>query len=461
MKTHKWGVTAAVAVASFALVSGCTTGPTAPTTPPTSSNPATTASSPAPATSAAPVTISFMGWGTPQEVDTFNAMIAQFETKYPNVKVEYTSVAATDFPTKLQTMIAGKQVPDVFYLQPESVMPFAKNGIIWDMTSYVANNDIFKQDNVWAKALDMYRYDGKTPGVGAIYGLPKDIGPFALAYNKDMFTAAGIPIPDAKTPWTWDQFVQYTQKLTTGSGTDKVYGTAPYSLESAIWSSGADWLNADHTKVTITDPKFTTAMQWVADLILKYHVAPTVDEQSSMDMNQQFIDQKVAMLGIGPWTQSQFWSDVKFNWDIMPWPVPSAGDKPAIWYGGMGFAVSNSSQHKEEAANLAAFLAFNEDAQRTSMQKGQSIPNLIDMTMNEYMTNGKPPANKQVFLDIIQDWGRRATQTYTYPTDWFFTEFGANASAVWTGDMTAVDFAAKEQPIMQQMIDAGLAEQGQ
>ncbi|MGB4136739.1 MAG: carbohydrate ABC transporter substrate-binding protein, partial [Microbacterium sp.] len=32
-------------------------------------------------------TVTFMGWGSPQEVAVFKDMIAQYEAKYPGVKV--------------------------------------------------------------------------------------------------------------------------------------------------------------------------------------------------------------------------------------------------------------------------------------------------------------------------------------------------------------------------------------
>lgn len=444
---------ALAATAALALVGGCGSGGTS--TPPPSPD---GSASGTPSTPAEGGTITFMGWGSPQEVSVFEQLIAKYEAAYPGMKVDYINVPAADFNTKLQTMIASKQTPDVFYLTPENVMPFASAGLLNDLSGYVEDNELFKADNVWAKAIDMYRYDGTTPGVGAVYGLPKDIGPFALAYNKDLFQAAGIPDPDPDVPWTWDEFVANAKKLTSGEGENKTYGTAPYSLESAVWSNGADWLNADHTQVTVTDPKFVEAMQWVADLILKEKVAPSNEEESSLGSFQRFIDGKIGMMGIGPWSQGQFWDEVKFNWDLMPWPVPNAGDKPAIWYGGIGFAVANSSQNKEAAANLAAFLAFDEDAQRTNFQLGQAVPNLIDMAKNEYLTMDKPPANKQEFIDIIEDYGRRATQTYTFNSEWF-TEFNANAASVWLGEQTAAEYTAEVAPTMQEMLDQGIAEQ--
>src|SRR5690606_41005266 len=85
----------------------------------------------------------------------------------------------------------------------------------------------------------------------------------------------------ADAPWTWDEYLAAAKKLTSGEGADKVYGSGPYSLEAAVWSNGADWLNADHTEVTVTDPAFTEALQWTADLNLVEGVAPSPEELSS------------------------------------------------------------------------------------------------------------------------------------------------------------------------------------
>lgn len=404
--------------------------------------------------------ITFMGWGSDTEIAVFNDMIAQFEDQYPGVTVEYITVPAPDFQMRLQTMIASNNTPDVFYLTPENVMPFADGGIIADLSEYVDDNELFDADNVWAKALDMYRYDGTTPGVGASYGLPKDIGPFALAYNKDLFDAAGITAPDPENPWTWDEFVAAAKTLTSGSGDDKVYGSAPYSLESAVWSNGGDWLNADYTEVTVTEPEFVEALQWVADLSLVEGVVPTSEEESSLPSFQRFVEGKTAMMGVGPWNQGGFWADVDFTWDLMPWPVSPATGERAIWYGGIGFAVSEKSDNKEAASNLAAFLAFNEEAQRTNMEQGQAIPNLIDMTHEEYLTSDKLPANKQEFIRIIEDYGRRATQTYTYNSEWFGL-FNSNLASVWTGELTAAEYAESVTGQMQELLDEGIAEQAE
>ena len=404
--------------------------------------------------------ITFMGWGSPAEVEVFQTMIKQYEEAYPNVKVEYINVPDSEYDTKLQTMIAAGQQPDVFYLRPENVGKFADTENVYDMSEYVANNEIFKEENIWEKALNMYRYDGVMPGEGAIYGLPKDIGPFALAYNKTLFEAANIELPDNDEAWRWSEFVENAKKLTQGEGPDKVYGSAQYSLESAVWSNGADWLDASKTKVTVDDEKFVEAVQWMADLALVHGVMPNAEEEAALSSYQRWLEGKIGMMGIGPWSQGQFWSECDFEWDLMPWPVSDSTGEHAIWYGGIGFGVNPASKDIEAACNLAAFFAFDEAAQRTNFEMGQAIPNLKDMTFDEYMKMDNAPENKQEFIDILEDehYGRRATQTYTYDSEWF-GEFNSGVSAVWSGEMTAQEYSDDVKEVMQNLLDSGIEKQ--
>lgn len=48
-----------------------------------------------------------------------------------------------------------------------------------------------------------------------------------IGYNMEMIENAGLEDPYdlwKRGEWTWDVFLDYAQKLTTGEGTDKVYG---------------------------------------------------------------------------------------------------------------------------------------------------------------------------------------------------------------------------------------------
>lgn len=227
--------------------------------------------------------ITFMGWGTDSEVATFTAMIEQYEKAYPDVEVEYIVVADNEFDTKLQTMIGAGECPDVFYCNIDNMMKYAATGNLLDLTEYYENNEIFEQGNVWECLLDLYRFDGENQGTGSIYAMPKDVSAFPVFYNKDLFKAAGITAPTAEQPWDWNDYLEAAKKLTSGEGDEKIYGTGSYSLESAVWSNGAEWVDQETlSHVEITDPAFTEALQWCADLYLVHGVCPSPAEQTAL-----------------------------------------------------------------------------------------------------------------------------------------------------------------------------------
>lgn len=400
------------------------------------------------------INLTFMGWGNDAEVATFQQMIDQFEEKYPNVNVEYIVVPSGDFDVKLQTMIVSQEQPDVFYCGIDYLMKYAATDNLYDMSDYVKDNEIFDLDNVWANAINIYKYDGTALGQGKQYALPKDVSAFSVVYNKDLFDAAGITPPTEDNPWDWNDYLEAAKKLTNGD----VYGTSMYSLESAVWSNGADWLNDSLTEVAFTDPNFTEALQYVADLRCKYHVAPSAAEENSLSSYDRFMQGKLGMMGVGSWATADLWNQCDFEWDLMDWPVsPNTGEK-AVWFGSCGLAVSPTCENPEMACNLAAFLAFNEDAQRTSYSTGMSVPTLKDMAYGEYMEMDKAPANKKGFLNVLDDYGRLATQSRTFNQEWW-SLFHSGIDAVYNGEMTAQEYCDSVAEDVQALLDTSIQQQ--
>ena len=402
-----------------------------------------------------PVNISFMGWGNDAEVATFQAMIDQYEERYGNVEVEYIVVPNTEFDTKLQAMIGAGEQPDAFYCGVDYLMKYASTDNLYDMTDYIADNDIFDPGNVWDCAINLYRYDGQNMQQGQVYAVPKDVSVFPIVYNKDLFAEAGVTPPTEDAPWDWNDYVAAAKKLTSGEGDSKIYGSGAYSLESAVWSNGADWLDETLTEVTVDDPAFVEALQWVADLRLVEGVAPTVAESDSLSDYDRFKQGKLAMVGSGTWSFADFWENCDFEWDVMNWPVSPNTGETAIWFGSAGLAVAATTEHPEEACNLVSFLAFNEEAQRTSYTTGMSFPLLKDMAQDEYMEMDKAPESKDVLFDILNDNARLATQSKTFNQEWF-AEFNANVPAVFNGETTAEEFCTSIKDTLQELLDKSI-----
>ena len=80
----------------------------------------------------------------------------------------------------------------------------------------------------------------------------------------------------------------------------------------------------------------------------------------------------------------------------------------------------------------------------------------MDMAKGEFLQMTKAPQNRQEFLDIIESYGRRYPQEYTYDTEWW-TTFNTDADRVWTGQVSAEQFCRQMQPALQELLDKSVA----
>lgn len=405
-------------------------------------------------------TITFMFRGGPDEKAAYEAAIKKY-TEDTGTKVKVIVTDADQYATKLQAAVAGNNVPDVFYIEQASLQSYVASGVLLDITDQVENSDV-DLSNIWEYGVNSYRFDGEVQGTpdGAIYGLPKDIGPFSFGYNKTMLEAAGIPLPDKDTPLTWDQFVDISKQLTVdknGDGTLDQWGTGlnvQWNLQSMVWSNGGDWTNEDHTKVTVDTPEFAEALQKFADLTNVEKVTPSASDAATLDTYQRWMAGEIAFFPVGPWDVSVY-NDLDFDYDLIPWPtVGDAG--PATWIGSLGIGVSATSKHPDDAAKLVTYLSADPEAQQTLVDANIQIPNLIDVAQEWAAEEGAEPANRQEFLDIAQDYGRAMPAAFTYGAEWY-DELWTNIQPVLDGKQTAADYLAEVQPKMQTLLDESIA----
>lgn len=405
-------------------------------------------------------TLTFMFRGSDAEKAAYAKAIEEFE-KANDVDVKIIMTTADEYSTKLKAAIAGKKVPDVFYVDPGSVQAYVRSGIIKDITAAVEKE--VDLDNVWAYGVDSYRFDGALMGKGDIYAMPKDVGPFSFGYNKTMFEEAGIPLPDVDQPYTWAEFIDVAKKLTKdndGDGKLDQWGTGlnvQWNLQSFVWSNGGDWLNDDRTRVTVDSPEFVEALQFFADMSTKDAVTPSSSDSQTLDTYQRWMQGEIGFFPVGPWDVPTY-QKLDFEWDLIPYPVGKTGET-ATWTGTLGIAVSESTKNADLATKLAIYLSTNETAQQSLVDDGVQIPNLIDMADTWVADSTTPPANKQEFLDIVQDYGRALPANTTYSAEWY-DELWKNIQPVLDGKQSAKDYLDEVQPRMQELLDKANADAG-
>lgn len=399
--------------------------------------------------------ITFMGWATPNEKSIYNMLVEKYQKSNPEVTIKYIVASPEEYTVKLQSLVAGNRAPDIFYLPGGFLWQWAESGQIENLTSYIEKSKLVDVKNTWGKAgIDQYRFDGKELGKGDVYALPKDVGPWATVYNKKIFAECGIPTPDKDKPWTWEDILKYGKMMTKDKDADgktDQYGFGAYTLESAVWSNGGNWLDETKKKVTVNTPQFIEALQFVADLTSKYKICPTPEDQQSVNSYTRWLNGTIGVFNSGPWDMKAY-RDLPFEWDIMPTPASPKTGKSATWLGTMGLAISAKSANKDKAFDFACYISFDPDGQREMYKSGQIVPNLIDMAKGEYLKSDLKPANKEEFIQILEDYGRTYEYYSTYNSEWM-APFNVGLAEVITGRKSAADFCKEVEPQMQKILD--------
>lgn len=411
------------------------------------------------------VELTFMFRGNPQELEAYKATVKRYEEANKDVKVTMVQTAPDQYDTKLKSAIAGRKIPDVFFYNPAQVKAYVNSGVLLDITEHVEGSSEIKIDDIWEAGVNKYRFDGETLGQGEIYGLPKDLGPFALGYNKTMFEEAGIPLPDKDKPYTWDEFIDVAKKLTKdndGDGKMDQYGTGfnvNWALQPFVWSNGADWINEEGTKVTIDDPKFIEALQFFVDQQNKYQITPSIGDAQTLDTYQRWLKGQLAFFPVGPWDMAAFKEQLKFEYDLLPWPAGSTGESSA-WVGSLGIGVGATTKHAKEAAELAMYLSADQEGQQALVDAQVQLPNSVEVADTWAADTSIKPENKQEFLDIINDYGRGFPAEKTYTAEWY-DEFFKNIQPVLDGKTSVEDYVKEAQPKMQKLLDAAIEQEKQ
>ncbi|MFN8488041.1 MAG: extracellular solute-binding protein [Caldilineaceae bacterium] len=256
------------------------------------------------------VTISFMGWGGPEEAQAVLDLIARFEEKNPGVKVTWLHTPE-DYMSKLTAMIAANTPPDTLFTPQDYYKTFCKQGLMLDIQPWLDTDPVLKDKNYFLQPQEDSRsaFEGKWHGIGCCW-----VGGH-LFYNADMFKEANIepPSTDPDKAWTWDHFVEVAKQLTLDSkgkhpgdagfnpqdivqwGVD--HQTGGYFPETFLYQNGVDSYDPASNKFKFAEAAATEGLQNVADLMFKHHVAPIASNLKDLGMSntQMLENRKLAM----------------------------------------------------------------------------------------------------------------------------------------------------------------------
>ncbi len=274
-------------------------------------------------------------------------LVAQFEKENRDVHVDVREVPGSQYQTKLKTLVAAGEPPDVFvcgdvfvaYLKP----------FLSDLT------DLAKRD---AKEIDLADFypavqRAMTPG-GHIYFMPQWFNVSLLYYNKRLFDAAKEPYPTAD--WTWNDYAAAAKRLTRNGTWGSTVTTGWWGeWLTLVHGAGGDLFDPAVTRATLDTPQAIQGLTFYRDTI-RQGFAPSPGEGPSTD----FASDKYAMdFGghVGKW--ALYRQIPSLDWEVEALPKGPAGRRGGeISLNALG--ISKTSPEREAAWRFLKFMSSKE-----------------------------------------------------------------------------------------------------
>lgn len=186
--------------------------------------------------------------------------------------------------------------PDLFDCRDANQLSaYVKAGIALDLTDDLRSRGIDVPRDTWPCMSSMCVLEGR------VYGVPTNAAANAVWFNRSIFDAAGIPYP--KGSLTWKEFLPLAQRLTVrdASGRATQYG---FLMDWWYWKHfllgfGGTIFSPDGTRCTLGEPAAVSAIQLMHDLVYKYRVTPSPNDEASMATQGGWGSGTVAAFGAG------------------------------------------------------------------------------------------------------------------------------------------------------------------
>lgn len=363
-----------------------------------------------------PVTLSMCHWnsaGANTERAVINAMLKGFNKRYPTITVNLDILS--DYENTYGNNIQAGNVHDVFLVPDGAFGSWASTRKMENLTPYLSASTILDTDKIYSTAMTRYQYDftSSKPGSGTQLALAKDIGPYVMYYNEDMFKQMKVDLPPIDRIMTIEEATTMWQALTKrdSDGDISTYGVGGLCIEGLVWSAGGDFLN--ETRDAFPTDATTLAglkkgYQYMQDAYFTYEVQPPSEFAAGMDEATLFSQQRTACFIGGRYNVTSF-LNLDFKWNVCFVPAFSENLGKNMYSGSVGYAISNTCKNKLAAWKLIEYIA-SEEGQEILSSTGFQIPIYPELGLSDDVKAREevnyPGLNYEVFVKSAE------TQSY-------------------------------------------------
>ncbi|WP_234320387.1 ABC transporter substrate-binding protein [Streptomyces sp. SBT349] len=321
-----------------------------------------------------------MFWGSTHEDAGVSAVSEQFSGEPGHLDVDTELVSFTTFETKINTLIAARQEPDISYVPASISMRLGAGGLL---ANFLDHRDRFGQlDDFLPEAIHYWNDEG------AVFHTAIEV--MNVWYNTEIFDEEGLPAPPSRSEdaWSWDALVDVAERLTldeqgrrpgeSGFDTSQV---RQYGMVAPTWPSvafyallrgnGADLFNEDGTRCVVDSDAAVDVFTAISELIYDHRVAPSPTQLTSFNSGLALMLQsrRVAMSLDGYWNLLDL-AAAGFPYGVGV--MPRFGDEPLTCVTSGATCVFNRTEHAEQAVEF--YLQMADPAQCPLYEQGLWMP---------------------------------------------------------------------------------------
>jgi ABC-type glycerol-3-phosphate transport system substrate-binding protein len=280
----------------------------------------------------------------------------KFEDENPDIKIQLIAVPLSgggsgwnEYFTKIQTMAAAGNAPDVFHVAIEGIQAMVKLGLARPLDDYLDKHPAEKEEaikDIHPNLLKPFIIKGK------LYSLVHDWNNVVMHFNMKLLKQAGLGVPPSN--WTLKMFLDYCKKLTNPAKGQYAFTIPNYYFGFSAWliNNDTNFLTPDMKGVIFDSPKTIEVLQLMHDLVHKYKYAPV--PQPNVDSILQLVEGKIAMGCWGRWPTTTY---VNNNFkDVAIQLLPKLKTQKVI-FGSGGGVVYSGTKNYEQAAKVAVWMA--------------------------------------------------------------------------------------------------------
>ncbi|GGE87376.1 ABC transporter substrate-binding protein [Stappia taiwanensis] len=307
--------------------------------------------------------------------ETIQSLTDEYVAANPDVTIDavYTG-SYQDTVAKVITAARGGNPPQLSVILSVDMFTLIDEDLIMPFDDYLPG----EEGKAWLDGFYPAFMENSQTG-GKTYGIPFQRSTPVLYWNKEAFKEAGL---DPETPpATWDEMVEYSQKLVQkdASGNVTRWGVRipssgfPYWLFQGLTTENDVILaNADGNKTNFDDPKVVEALQYMVDLSGKYGVmAPGIIEWGATP--KAFFEGQTAMM----WTSTGNLTNVRTNapFEFGVAMLPANKRRGAPTGGGNFYLLKGATDEQAQAAvDFVKWITAPEQSAKWTMATGYVAP---------------------------------------------------------------------------------------